>query len=138
MRLKPLPSTHYAKRIARLQTELKTAGLDCLVGYSSESESGTTRYLGGFWPFFDFAGMIVPAEGKAVLITGGPESFEFARRFCKAPEIRINPLLVETSAPEWMPKVHGESFKTLLPAAGGVVPKRVGVANWNIFPQVLF
>ena len=45
MRLKPLPSTEYAKRIAKLQTELKQAGLDCLVGYSSESETDTTRYL---------------------------------------------------------------------------------------------
>src|SRR5512139_1184031 len=110
MRLKPLPSTEYAQRIAKVQTELKRAALDCLVGYSSESETGTTRYLAGFWPFFDFASMIVPVEGKAVLITGGPESFEFAKRFSKAPAIRINPLLVETSAPEWVPKVHGESF----------------------------
>jgi Xaa-Pro aminopeptidase len=138
MRLKPLPSTEYAGRIAKLQTELKKAGLDCLVGYSSESESGTTRYLAGFWPFFDFAGMIVPAEGEAMLITGGPESYEFARKFSQAPEIRINPLLVETSAPEWVPKVHGESFKTLLPAACGRTPKRIGLANWNIFPQILF
>jgi Xaa-Pro aminopeptidase len=138
MRLKPLPSTEYVGRIAKLQTELKKAGLDCLVGYSSESESGTTRYLAGFWPFFDFAGMIIPAEGEAMLITGGPESYEFARKFSQAPEIRINPLLVETSAPEWMPKVHGESFKTLLPAACGRTPKRIGLANWNIFPQILF
>jgi Xaa-Pro aminopeptidase len=138
MRLKPLPSTEYARRIARLQTELKQAGLDCLVGYSSESESGLTRYLADFWPFFDFAGLIVPAEGKAVLLTGGPESFEFAKQFSTAPAIRINPRLVETSAPEWMPKVHGESFRTLLPEACGRTPKRIGIANGNIFPQPLF
>ncbi|MBN2507931.1 MAG: aminopeptidase P family protein [Verrucomicrobia bacterium] len=138
MRLKPLPTTEYARRIARLQAELKRAGLDCLVGYSSESESGTTRYLAGFWPFFDFAGILVPAEGQAVLITGGPESFEFAKRFSAAPRIRINPLLVETSAPEWVPNVEGESFKTLLPDACGGIPKRIGVANGNIFPKVLF
>ena len=137
MRLKPLPSTEYAKRITRLQTELKQAGLDCLIGYSSESESGTTRYLAGFWPFFDFAALIIPAEGKAVLITGGPESFEFAKRFSTAPKIGINPLLVETSAPEWVPEVQGESFKVLLPAACGGTPKRIGVANWNILPQVV-
>lgn len=138
MRLKPLPAKEYTNRIGRLQTELRTAGLDCLVGYSSESESATTRYLAGFWPFFDFAGIIVPAEGKAMLITGGPESFEFAKQFSQVPEIRINPLLVETSAPEWVPKVHGESFKTLLPEACGRMPKHIAVANWNIFPEVLF
>ncbi len=138
MRLKPLASTEYARRIARVQAELKKAGLDCLVGYSSESETGTTRYLAGFWPFFDFAAMIVPVEGKAMLVTGGPESFEFARKFSRAPEIRINPLLVETSAPEWVPMVHGESFKKLLPAACRRTPKRIGIANWNIFPRILF
>ena len=137
MRLKPLPSTEYAGRITKLQAELKKAGFDCFVGYSSESETGTTRYLAGFWPFFDFAGIIVPAEGKAVLITGGPESFEFAKKFSSAPEIRINQLFVETSAPEWVPQVSGESFKTLLPRACGGTPKRVGVANWNIFPKMI-
>ena len=138
MRLKPLPSAEYAKRVGKLQIELKRAGLDCLVGYSSESEPGATRYLAGFWPFFDFAAIVVPAQGQALLVTGGPESFEFARRFSKSARIGINPLLVETSAPEWVPKVHGESFKTLLPAACGGVPKRVGLANWNIFPRVVF
>jgi len=37
-----------------------------------------------------------------------------------------------------VPKVAGESFKTLLPAACGRTPRRVGVANWNVFPHVLF
>jgi len=138
MRLKPLPSSEYASRVARVQEELRKEGLDCLVGYSSESESGTTRYLAGFWPFFDFAGVIVPAKGKAVLITGGPESLWFARKFANAPEIRVNPLFVETSAPEWVPQVSGESFKTLLPAACGRTPKRIGLANWNIVPFPIF
>lgn len=138
MRLKPLPPSEYAARIAKVQAELRKEGLDCLVGYSSESESGTTRYLTGFWPFFDFAGIIVPAKGKAVLITGGPESLWFARKFAHVPEIRVNPLFVETSAPEWVPQVSGESFKTLLPRACGGVPKRIGLANWNIVPFPIY
>ncbi len=138
MRLKPLPSSEFASRIARLQAELRKEGLDVFVGYSSESESGTTRYLAGFWPFFDFAGVIVPARGKAVLVTGGPESLWFARKFANAPEIRVNPLFVETSAPEWVPQVSGESFKTLIPRACGKTPKRIGLANWNIVPFPIF
>jgi len=138
MRLQPLPSSEYALRVSRLQEELKREGLDVLVGYSSECESSTTRYLAGFWPFFDFAAIIVPAEGAAVLVTGGPESLEFAKAFSHVAEIRVNPLLVETSPPEWVPEVSGESFTTLLPRACGRVPKRIGVADWNIFPHVLF
>ncbi len=138
MRLMPLPASEFEARIRRLQAELKDAQLDVFVGYSSECESGTCRYLTDFWPFFDFAAVVVPAAGRAVLVTGGPESYAFARRFSKAAETRINPLLVETSAPEWVPKVSGESFATLLPAACGSTPRRVGIGNWNIFPHVLF
>jgi len=138
MRLPPLPASEYAARITRVQAELRAAGLDCLVGYSSESEPATTRYLAGFWPFFDFAGIVVPAVGEAVLITGGPESLEFASAFAQAPQIAVNPLFVETSAPEWVPQVHGESFAGILPRVCDGVPKRIGVANGNIFPKVLF
>jgi Xaa-Pro aminopeptidase len=111
--------------------------LDVFIGYSSESESGTSRYLTGFWPFFDFACVVVPARGKAVLVTGGPESLEFARKFAQAGEIRVNPLLVESSPPDWVPQVSGESFATLLPDICGGTPRRIGVGNWNIFPHVI-
>ena len=138
MRLPPLPVSEYERRIRRLQGELKAAELDVFVGYSSECESATSRFLTGFWPFFDFSSVVVPAEGEAVLVTGGPESFAFAQEFSKAARIRINPLLVETSAPEWVPEVSGESFAAILPAACGGTPRRIGVGNWNIFPQALF
>jgi Xaa-Pro aminopeptidase len=138
MRLDPLPAAEYAARVARLQQELRAAGLDALVGYSSECESGTTRYLAGFWPFFDFAGIVVPAQGDAILVTGGPESLEFARTFAHVPQICVNPRFVESSAPEWVPQVTGESFATILPRACGGVPRRVGIANWNLLPQPIF
>jgi Xaa-Pro aminopeptidase len=138
MRLPPLPAAEFEGRIARLQAEISRAGLDVFVGYSSESESGTSRYLTGFWPFFDFACVVVPARGKAVLVTGGPESLEFALKFAKGAEVKVNPLLVESSPPDWVPQVEGQSFATLLPAACGGVPRKVGVANWNIIPHVIF
>ena len=138
MRLEEIPASEYARRVTGVQEGLKVAGLDVLVGYSNECESGTTRYLAGFWPFFDFAAVVVPAEGKAALVTGGPESLEFAKAFSRAEEICVNPLLVETSAPDWVPQVKGESFKTILPRLCGGVPKRIGVANWNILPQAIF
>jgi Xaa-Pro aminopeptidase len=137
-RLSPLPVSEYAGRIARLQAELERAGLDVFVGYSSESESAASRYLAGFWPFFDFCSIVVPVKGKAALVTGGPESFEFASRFARGVETRVNPLLVESSPPEWVPEVKGESFRTLLPALCGSTPRRIGVGGWNIFPHVLF
>ena len=138
MGMEPLPESEYLDRIARVQRELKAEGLDVLVGYSSECESATSRYLTGFWPFFDFAAVMVPAKGRAVLVTGGPESLEFAQEFAKGVDICVNPLFVETSPPEWVPEVSGEGFETLLPRVCGGRPQRVGVANWNIFPHVAF
>ena len=138
MRLPPLPASEYEGRIARLQAELQRAGLDAFVGYSSESESSVSRYLSGFWPFFDFCCVVVPARGAATLVTGGPESHEFAVKFARAVQVRINPLLVETSAPEWVPEVNGDSFRTLIPAICGAAPRRIGIGGWNIFPHPLF
>ncbi len=137
MRLALLPKVVFDERVKRVQAELRIEGLDVLVGYSSECESATTRFLTGFWPFFDFAGVVIPVEGKAVLVTGGPESLEFAKSHSVVPEIRVNPLFVETSAPEWVPEVSGESFSEIIPHACGYTPKRIGIANWNIFPYML-
>lgn len=138
MRLKPLPFSEYADRISRLQKELKKENLDVFVGYSSECESATSRFLTGFWPFFDFVSVIIPAEGKAVLVTGGPESFDFSKAFSHIHQIYVNPLLVETSPPNWIPKVSDESFSTIISKACDYTPKRIGIGNWNIFPYILF
>jgi Xaa-Pro aminopeptidase len=138
MRLPPLPVSEYEGRIARLQAEMAKAGLDAFVTYSSESESAFSRYLAGFWPFFDFCSVVIPAKGRAVLVTGGPESFEFASRFARGVDVRINPLLVESSPPEWVPEVSGESFRTLIPSICGGIPKRIGIGGWNVFPHPLF
>jgi len=87
MRLNPLPPSAYSERVKRLQVEMKSEGIDAFVGYASECESATSRFLTGFWPFFDFAGVVVPAEGRAVLVTGGPESYEFAKVFSRGADM---------------------------------------------------
>jgi Xaa-Pro aminopeptidase len=138
MRLKPIEEGEYRRRISALQRVLMEEEVDVLVGYSSECESATSRYLSGFWPFFDFCSVVVPKEGSPALVTGGPESLEFARGFSRIRDIRVNPLLVETSAPEWVPKVSGQSFSAIIPDVCGYTPKRIGVANWNIFPHALW
>jgi Xaa-Pro aminopeptidase len=137
MRLDPLPSSEYERRVKVVQQELQKRGIDVLLGYSSENESATSRYFTGFWPFFDFAVVVIPSEGDAVLVTGGPESLEFAQEFSTVPVIKVNPLLVESSPPEWVPDVAGESMERIVLDAVGKKPKRIGIANWNIFPHIL-
>ncbi|MCS7259331.1 MAG: aminopeptidase P family N-terminal domain-containing protein, partial [Anaerolineae bacterium] len=138
MRTAMIPDSDYERRIARLQEEMAKADLDVLVTYSSESEPASSRYLADFWPFFDFAGVVVPREGAAALITGGPESFEFARQFSRIKNIHIHPLFVETSAPDWVPPVEYEDFRSILKAVCPRPPRRIGVADWNIFPHPIF
>jgi Xaa-Pro aminopeptidase len=138
MRLNQLPSSEYAERVAKLQEELRKNGIDLFIGYSSECESSSSRYLTGFWPFFDFAVVAVPSDGQAALITGGPESYEFAKDFSSVPSIFINPLLVETCAPLWVPKVTEMNFKEILSKICKKNPGKIGIGNWNIFPHILF
>ncbi len=138
MRTEMIPDSDYERRAARLQEEMARADLDVVVTYSSESEPASSRYLADFWPFFDFASVVVPREGPAALITGGPESFEFARQFSRIKNIHIHPLFVETSAPDWVPQVRYEDFKSILSAVSPRSPRRIGVADWNIFPNPVF
>ena len=65
MRTTIIPDIDFQDRVKRLQLELAAADLDVLITYSSESEAASSRYLADFWPFFDFAGVIVPREGRA-------------------------------------------------------------------------
>lgn len=138
MRLEPISPLEYDARVKKLQNELKADKTDLFIGYSSECESASSRYLTGFWPFFDFAAVIVPSEGKAALVTGGPESRDFAEVFSYVPDIFINPLLVETSAPEWVPKVTNLNLKDIISKIYKNPVRRIGIGNWNIFPHTLF
>jgi Xaa-Pro aminopeptidase len=138
MRTQIIPDSDYEHRWARLQEEMARADLDVLITYSSESEAASSRYLADFWPFFDFAGVVVPREGPPALVTGGPESFEFARQFSRIKNLRIHPLFVESSAPDWVPEVEYEDFQSILAAVSPRPPRRIGVTDWNVFPHPIF
>lgn len=138
MRTDIIPDADYQQRVSRLQAEMDRADLDVLVTYSSESEPASSRYLADFWPFFDFAGVVVPREGAPALVTGGPESYEFARQFSRIKDIHIHPMFVESSAPDWVPQVTYEDFRSILSAVCKKPPRRVGVTDWNIFPHPIF
>jgi Xaa-Pro aminopeptidase len=138
MRTTIVPDSDFENRWRRLQLELARANLDVLITYSSESEPASSRYLADFSPFFDFAGVVVPREGPPSLVTGGPESYEFAKQFSRIKDVRIHPLYVESSAPDWVPPVTYEDFTSILTTVCGALPRRVGVADWNIFPHPIF
>jgi len=137
MRTSMIPDSDYRNRIKRLQAAMEELDLDVLITYSSESESASSRYLADFWPFFDFAGIIVPRQGEPALVTGGPESYEFAKQFSRIKDIRIHPAFVESSAPDWVPPVTYEDFDSILTSVCKQIPTRIGVTDWNIFPHLI-
>jgi len=134
-----IPDSEYKERVKRVQDRMAKDDLDLLVVYSSECESANVRYLADFWPTFDFAGVLIPREGEATLLTGGPESLDFARKFSRIKRIMIHPGFVETSAPDWLTKRESGNFSTIIPeACEGIEIRKVGIAGTNIFPHALY
>ena len=135
MRMERLPASEFERRVHAVQESLQKHRIDLLITYSSEGESASCRYLTDFWPFFDFASVLVPAEGSTALVTGGPESFDYAETVSRAEKIFINPLYVEVSAPQWVQGGEGENFKEIFSKVCTRTPKRIGITDWSIFPS---
>lgn len=133
-----IPQQEYSHRIAKVQQAMKEAGIDVILTHSCGCESANSRYLTGFWAVFDFVGILIPREGKAQLLTGGPESYDFAKDFACVDEVTIHPLYVETSAPVWDRKTENNGFRKILDGIREYLPvKTVGIANSNIMPQAI-
>jgi len=137
--LSMIPDSEYLERVKRVQEEMILRDIDLLVGYGSESEPHHVRYLSDFIPNFDFAGFIVPREGEAALITGGPESIVYAKATSRLKRIFIHPFFLETSAPPYHETEHIR-FKDIIPEAAGGLGRirRVGIVGSNIFPYAIY
>ena len=134
-----LPREEYDRRIERVQARMKEQGIDLLIAHACECESAAVRYLTNFWAVFDFVGVLVPAKGKAILLTGGPESYDFSVQFAQIDDVRVHPLYVETCAPEWDKPVNAYDYSMILEELRGRMPiKRIGIANVNTIPHVVY
>ena len=129
----------YDQRIARVQEKMREKGIDLLVSHACECESATVRYLTNFWAVFDFVGVLVPAEGKPILLTGGPESYDFAVKFAQIDDVRVHPMYVETCAPEWDKPTNPFSYRMILDELRQRMPiRKIGIANVNTIPHVIY
>lgn len=131
-----IPRGEYDQRIANVQKEMIRREIDVLIVHACECESANVRYLTNFWAVFDFVGILLPREGKPILLTGGPESYDFAKEFARIDDIRVHPLYVETSAPEFDKPSDAYDFTMILEELRGRFPiKKIGIANPNILPS---
>jgi len=130
-----IPKEEFAMRTKKIQQSMDEHDIDVLIAHGCECESANIRYLSDFWCVFDFVGIVIPKVGQPIFLTGGPESYDFAKRFSKIEDIRVHPLYVETSAPVWDKPTDQYSFTKLFDELRQKFDiKKIGIANENIIP----
>ena len=76
--MKPkIEQREFEERVKRTQEAMKSEDLDLLFACGNEAEPQYIRYYSNYWPSFELAGVLIPAEGEPTLIIG-PESETFA------------------------------------------------------------
>ena len=128
-----LPESEFATRLARTQQAVRAAGLDALLVHSNEADFANVRYLCDYWPLFESAGVIVPAEGEAMLLIG-PESEAFAEDRSRLAKIRKLIAYRETAEPDY-PGVPVRTFAQVFDEAlDGKPLGKLGLAGTSILP----
>lgn len=123
-----IPLYEYKERVAKVQAAMKAEGYDLLLSYGNEAEPQYVRYFSNYWPSFETAGALIPAEGEPLLLIG-PESYTYAADRSKIPEIRLLKAFRESSEPEY-PGKKLDTFNTVFTELLGDKPvRRFGVAG---------
>ena len=123
-----IPLSEYKERITKVQKGMKEEGFDLLLTYGNEAEPQYVRYFSGYWPSFETAGVLIPAEGEPLLLIG-PESYTYAADRTKIPEIRLLKAFRESSEPEY-PGKKLDTFNSVFKEVLGDKPlTRIGVAG---------
>ena len=130
-----IPLSEYDQRVQRVQERMREKNIDLYILHACECESANIRYLTNFWAVFDFVGLIVPREGKPIFLTGGPESYDYAKQFAAVDDVRVHPSYVEISAPEWDKPTNPYSFPKIFDEIRARFPvKRIAVGSPNTIP----
>lgn len=127
-----IPEAEFAGRIQRARKLTAQAGLDALLVHSNEAEMANVRYFSDYWPIFEAAGVLIPAEGEAALLIG-PESETFARDRSRIPAIHKLIEYREPAEPDY-PDIKVVTFQSAFGAQGVKSPKRIGIGGWAVLP----
>ena len=132
-----LENSEFEMRCKKAQQKVKETGLDLLIAHSNEADFANVRYFSDYWPIFESAGVIIPAEGEPVLLIG-PESETFAldrsrlKKIYKLVEYRES---AEPDYPDIQVDTFSSIFKEMMPGGG---LKKIGLAGYQIFPLPVF
>lgn len=130
-----IPDNEFAERVRKVQERVRAEGLDALLVHSHEADFANVRYLSNYWPIFETAGVLVPAQGEACLIIG-PESMTFARDRSKLPMIRRILEYRESADPDY-PGVQLDTFASIF-AEMGLTPRHIGIAGMSLMPVTIY
>lgn len=131
-----IPPSEFKERQRRAQQRVKEAGLDAAIVHSDEANLANVRYLADYWPAFESAGVVLPAEGEPILLIG-PESETYARDRSQIPTIRKVLWYRESAEPDY-PNIPISSFgEVFAEACGGRPVKRLGIVGRAISPTVI-
>lgn len=128
-----IPKAEYFERISKLQAGMKAAGFDAVLVHGMESDCGSVRYLSEYWPTFEAAAVLVPANGNALLLVG-PESGLYAAGRSVLPDIEMMIEYRESADPEY-PGLKVAGFQDVFKKALGCTPlKKLGLISYSITP----
>ena len=128
MNLPSIPRQEFAERVTKVQKLMQEQGFDLLLSYGNEAEPQYVRYFSNYWPSFETAGVLIPAEGDAILLIG-PESFTYAADRTMISEIRLLKAFRESSEPEYPGKKLDTFTSVFAEVMGNKQIKRFGVAG---------
>jgi len=132
-----IPKTEYRERLLKFQANLRQAGLDAALVHGNESDCANVRYLCDYWPTFESAAVLVPAEGEPLLLIG-PESLEYAKGRSTIPGIEKMIEYRESADPEY-PGIAVASYKDVLAKAmPGKTIRKLGLVSYSITPLPVY
>ena len=118
LNLPSIPQYEFEQRIQKVQAAMVQEGYDLLLSYGNEAEPQYCRYFSNYWPSFETAGVLIPAEGDT-----------YAADRSKIPQIRLLKAFRESSEPEY-PGKKLDTFQSVFAEALGQKPiRRFGVAG---------
>jgi Xaa-Pro aminopeptidase len=100
--------------------------------HSNEAEMANVRYFSDYWPIFESAGVLIPADGEPALLIG-PESQTFARDRSQISTIHMLTEYREPAEPDY-PDIAVASFREVFCRQCGKEPKRIGIGGWAVMP----
>jgi len=124
-------------RIEKIQKEIKNRDLDAYLVHATESDFANVLYLSNHWPVWETCGIIIPKEGKPMLLIGA-EAKSFAESRSTIKNIRMMLEYRESAEPEY-PGIPISSFEEIFDEiSGGKGIKRLGLGDYTILPMPVY